>query len=244
MYQLCYDFQYLMMYNVTLSPFCPMTHLDRRTTIGFATLLIFQEVSPGSEKLIGKTSSKSKAKTKANSRSKPYSLPRSSMQEFATSNSAPSIQFGLRGHTSIQTPSMTAFQSMPCQTPPDAPAIPNQVINSSGNINTVSYHNQTPYHMFPPQPANGFMPMIYWSAPNVFPPYNSTYGYHSFPSAANHIPIHHQPYFSHPSSCPLIPKKAENNKKNDLTLEEAQTGSDSDSSSTSTEPKVSLTSCK
>lgn len=136
----------------------------------------------------------------------------------------------------MQTHAMAAFQAIPYQTPPDTPAVPSQVIDSPN----VSYHNQTPYHMFPPQPANSFMPMIYWSAPSAFPssPYANTYGYRPFPSTANYISIHHQPYYSHPSLCSPIPKVPEKNEKNEVILKESDI--DSDSSSSSTETKVPL----
>jgi hypothetical protein len=82
--------------------------------------------------------------------------------------------------------------------------------------------------------------MIYWSAPSAFPssPYANTYGYRPFPSTANYISIHHQPYYSHPSMCSLIPKVPEKNEKNEVTLKESDI--DSDSSSSSTETKVPL----
>ncbi|XP_011037647.1 PREDICTED: uncharacterized protein LOC105134798 isoform X1 [Populus euphratica] len=189
--------------------------------------------SPGSKKLTGKTNStKSKGKKQSNSSSKPHNLPRSSIPESVPSTSAPPAPFGHLGYSSMQTHAMAAFQAIPYQTPPDTPAVPSQVINSPN----VSYHNQTPYHMFPPQPASSFMPMIYWSAPSAFPssPYANTYGYRPFPSTANYISIHQQPYYCHPSLCSLIPKEPEKNEKNEVILKE------SDSSSSSTETKVPL----
>ncbi|KAJ6925506.1 hypothetical protein NC651_010022 [Populus alba x Populus x berolinensis] len=193
--------------------------------------------SPGSKKSTGKTTStKSKGKKQSNSSSKPHNLPRSSIPESVPSTSAPPATFGNMGYSSMQTHATAAFQSIPYQTPPDAPAVTSQVINSPN----FSYHNQTPYHMFPPQPANSFMPMIYWSAPSAFPssPYGNTYGYRPFPSTANYISIHHQPYYSHPSLCSLIPKVPEKNEKNEVILKESDI--DSDSSSSSTETKVPL----
>ncbi|KAK4845300.1 hypothetical protein QYF36_003331 [Acer negundo] len=62
----------------------------------------------------------------------------------------------------------------------------------------VSYHN----HIFPPQPANALIPMIYWP-PATFP---TAYDYRSFPSTA-----HPQPYSYHPSCSPFIPDTVERN---------------------------------
>ncbi|KAJ6401923.1 hypothetical protein OIU84_014076 [Salix udensis] len=189
--------------------------------------------SLGSKKLTVKTTStKSKGKKQSNSSSKPPDLPGSSIPESAPSSSAPPTPFGHMGYSLMQAHAMAAFQSIPYQAPPENPSVPGQVINSPN----VSYHNQTPYHMFPPHAANSFMPMIYWSAPNAFPssPYASAYGYRPFPSTANYISIHHQPYHSHPSLCSLIPKVPEKNEKNEVTLKESDTGSDSSSSSTET----------
>ncbi|CAK7351201.1 unnamed protein product [Dovyalis caffra] len=192
--------------------------------------------SPGSEKLTGKTTStKPKGKKQSNSTSKPHNLPRSSIPESAPSTSAPFTPFGLMGYSSMQTHAMAAFHPIPSQTPSP---VPSQAINSPN----VSYHDQTAYHMFPPQPANSFMPMIYWSAPTAFPPspYANAYGYRPFPSTANYISIHHQPYYSHPSFSSLIPKVAEKNEKNDVTLKESDI--DSDNISSSTETKAALAS--
>ncbi|KAJ6767348.1 hypothetical protein OIU79_023169 [Salix purpurea] len=189
--------------------------------------------SLGSKKLTVKTTStKSKGKKQSNSSSKHPNLPGSSIPESAPSTSAPPTPFGHMGYSLMQAHAMAAFQSIPYQTPPETPSVPGQVINSPN----VSYHNQTPYHMFPPHAANSFMPMIYWSAPNAFPssPYASAYGYRPFPSTANYISIHNQPYHSHPSLCSLIPKVPEKNEKNEVTLKESDTGSDSSSSSTET----------
>ncbi|KAJ6367479.1 hypothetical protein OIU78_000105 [Salix suchowensis] len=189
--------------------------------------------SLGSKKLTVKTTStKSKGKKQSNSSSKPPNLPGSSIPESAPSTSAPPTPFEHMGYSLMQAHAMAAFQSIPYQAPPETPPVPGQVINSPN----VSYHNQTPYHMFPPHAANSFMPMIYWSAPNAFPssPYASAYGYRPFPSTANYISIHHQPYHSHPSLCSLIPKVPEKNEKNEVTLKESDTGSDSSSSSTET----------
>ncbi|XP_021597012.1 uncharacterized protein LOC110603562 isoform X2 [Manihot esculenta] len=189
--------------------------------------------SPGSQLLIGKTNStKMKGRKQAKSINKPQNLPRSSVHQSVASSSAPPTQFGLMGYPKIQT-----------QSPPDVLKIPNQAMNRTAT--NISYNNQTPYHMFPTQPANPFLPMMYWSAPSAFPPapYASSYGYQAFPSTANYISIHPQAYYSHPSCIPMIPKMAERNWKNDATLVRADSDSDS-SSSSSTEPKEALPSCK
>ncbi|KAF2304681.1 hypothetical protein GH714_037463 [Hevea brasiliensis] len=201
------------------------------------------QASPGSHKSTGKSiSTKLKGKKQAKSISKPLNLPRSSVHQSVPSSSAPPTQFGLMGYTKIQTQAIASFQSIPSQTPPDILNVSNQVMNSSGT--NISYNNQTPYHMFPPQPANAFLPMVYWSAPNAFPPtpYASTYGYQAFPSTTNYMSLHPQPYYSNPSCSPSIPKMAERNWKNDAALVEAD--SDSDSNSSSTEPKQALAGCK
>ncbi|KAL5842513.1 hypothetical protein ACOSQ3_013116 [Xanthoceras sorbifolium] len=199
--------------------------------------------SPSSQQLTERsTSTKSKVRKQSNSTSRPHKLPRSSIQQSTPSSSVPPSQFGLMGYASIQTHALAAFQSMPSQTHSETPLVSNQVITNSGT--NVSYHNQTPYHIFPPQPANTFMPMIYWPPPNAFPscPFPTTYGYQSFPSAANYISIHPQPYSNHPSCSPFIPKTVESSGKTNVALEEAD--SDSDSSSNCSEQKEALASCK
>ena len=148
-------------------------------------------------------------------------------------------QFGLMGYTSIQTHAMAAFQSTPAQAPADTTQVSNTMMKSLGNI--VSYHNQTPYHLFPTQPANNFMPMVYWPPPNVFPPspYLTTYDYRPYPTNPNYISIHPQPCHNHPSSSCFIPKLIEGNGKDVSASSEPD--SDSDSSSRSMEePKEAL----
>ncbi|RVW46011.1 hypothetical protein CK203_068565 [Vitis vinifera] len=199
-------------------------------------------VSPDSQQSTGKViPAKSKGKKQTNSTSKPHSLQKPSILQPAPSTSAPVTQFGLMGYTSIHTQAIASFQSMTSHAPADALQISNPVVSSSGP--DVSFHNQTPYPMFPPQPANAFMPMMYWPPPNTFPPcpYPTSYGYQSFPSTGNYMSVHPQPYYSQPSCNPFIPKMVEDTRKNDVASEEAD--SDSDSSS-STEPKQTLASCK
>lgn len=201
-----------------------------------------QQVSPDSQQSTGKViPAKSKGKKQTNSTSKPHSLQKPSILQPAPSTSAPVTQFGLMGYTSIHTQAIASFQSMTSHAPADALQISNPVVSSSGP--DVSFHNQTPYPMFPPQPANAFMPMMYWPPPNTFPPcpYPTSYGYQSFPSTGNYMSVHPQPYYSQPSCNPFIPKMVEDTRKNDVASEEAD--SDSDSSS-STEPKQTLASCK
>ncbi|KAM5588700.1 hypothetical protein ABKV19_006926 [Rosa sericea] len=173
------------------------------------------QASPGSRQFCGKTSStKTKGKKQAHSKQK-TSFPNSTF-----SSSSP--QFGLMNQASIP--------------PLAAPPISNTVITNAGT--NIPYHNPNPYHLFPPQPSNTFMPMVYWPPPNTFSPglpYQSTYGYRSYPSAGNYF-IHPQPYYSHPSCGPLIPKTIEVAKKNGMASEEAA-DSDYDCSSSSIEPK-------
>ncbi|CAL9015161.1 unnamed protein product [Prunus brigantina] len=198
------------------------------------------QASPGSQKLCGKTCpSKMKGKKQTHSNCKPHYMQRSSFPQTTLSISAPSAQFGLVGHTSIQTHTMATFQSMPSQsqTPLDAPPISNTLIpNAGGTNNNISYCSQTPYHIFPPQPANPFVPMVFWPPPNTFSPgpYQSSYGYPSFPSTGSYF-VHPRPYYSHPSYSPLIPKMVEAVGKNVVASEEAD--SDYDCSSSSIEPK-------
>lgn len=120
-----------------------------------------QQVSPDSQQSTGKViPAKSKGKKQTNSTSKPHSLQKPSILQPAPSTSAPVTQFGLMGYTSIHTQAIASFQSMTSHAPADALQISNPVVSSSGP--DVSFHNQTPYPMFPPQPANAFMPMMYW----------------------------------------------------------------------------------
>ncbi|KAJ0082362.1 hypothetical protein Patl1_10026 [Pistacia atlantica] len=198
--------------------------------------------SSGSQQLTGKTTTtKSKVRKQSNSASKAQNAPRSSMQQSAPPSAVPPAQFGMMGYASIQNHGIAPFQSMPSQTHADTPLVSNQVFPNSAT--NVSYRNQSPYHIFPPQPANTFMPMMYWPPPSAFPPspYPTTYGYRSFPSTANYISIHPQPYNNHPSSSPFVPKMVEGSAKNNAALEEPD--SDSDNSSSSTEPKEPLASC-
>lgn len=215
-----FDYHYLLLTNTDWFLVLPL-------------FLLIQQASPGSQLLIGKTNStKMKGRKQAKSINKPQNLPRSSVHQSVASSSAPPTQFGLMGYPKIQT-----------QSPPDVLKIPNQAMNRTAT--NISYNNHTPYHMFPTQPANPFLPMMYWSAPSAFPPapYASSYGYQAFPSTANYISIHPQAYYSHSSCSPMIPKMAERNWKNDATLVGADSDSDS-SSSSSTEPKEALPSCK
>lgn len=161
-------------------------------------------------------------------------------QSTPLSSEPPHHQFGLMGYTAIHTHAMAAFQSVQSQhqTPLDASTISNTAI-SNLSTNNASYRNQTPYQMLPSQPANAFMPLMYWPPPNIYPPgpYTSTYGgYRSFPSTGNYISIHPQPYYSHPSCSPFIPKMTEGGVKNEMALME-ESSTDSDINSSSTEPK-------
>ncbi|KAL9452171.1 hypothetical protein AB3S75_008043 [Citrus x aurantiifolia] len=195
-----------------------------------------------SQQLIAKTTStKSKVMKQSKTTSKPQNMPRSSIQQPAPSTTMPPIQFGLMGYASIQANALAGFQSMPSQTHADTPVI-------TGSDTRVSYPNQTPDHMFPPQATNTFMPMLYWPPPNAFPPgsYPAPYGYQSFPfpANANYISIYPQTYNNNLPSCsPFTPKVVEATaKNNNAALEESD--SDSDSSSSSTYPKEAIASCK
>ncbi|OMO64850.1 hypothetical protein COLO4_31770 [Corchorus olitorius] len=182
-------------------------------------------------KLTGKTpSTKPKGKKRANSSSKSQNSPNASVEQSTPSGSRNATQFGLMGYTSIQTHAMAAVQSKPLQPPADTAKLSNPMVKSVGN--NVSYHGQPQYHLFPPQPANAFMPMVYWPPPpNVFPPgpYPTTYGYRSFPTNSNYMSIHPQPYYNHYSSSSFITKVIEGNGK------DVSADSDSDSSSSNME---------
>ncbi|KAK2644484.1 hypothetical protein Ddye_019679 [Dipteronia dyeriana] len=204
------------------------------------------QASPSFQQLTEKTAStKSRVRKQANLTTRPHKLPRSLIQQSTPSRSVLPSQFGQMGYASIQTHAMAAaFQSMPSQTHAETHLVSNQVITNSGS-NNFSYHNQSPYHIFPPQPANTYMPMIYWPPPNAFPPgpFPTAYGYRSFPSTANYISIHPQPYSYHPSCSPFVPKSVEGSGKNNVASEEAESDSDCTSSS-SDQPNEALASCK
>ncbi|KAK8664877.1 hypothetical protein V6N13_084650 [Hibiscus sabdariffa] len=191
--------------------------------------------SPSSEPLTSKTTStKPKGRRQTNSNSKSHNLPKASYQQSVPSSSTHPTQFGLMGYTSIQTHAMAAFQNTPSQAPADTSRASNTTTKSPGN--NISYHNQAPYHLFPPQPANSFMPpMVFWPPPNVFPSgaYPTAYGYRSFPTNANYVSIHPRPYYNHHSSSCFTPKIIEGIQKNASASSERH--SDSDSSSSSTE---------
>lgn len=204
--------------------------------------LICDAASPSSQQLTEKPASTRCKGRKQTGSKKPHGLPRSSFQQSIPLSSVPPAQVGITGYTSIQTHAMAACQSTAYQTPEDGL----QLTNSKYPGTNVSYHNQTPSHMFPPYPANAFMPMIYWPPPSTYPPGlypTTTYGYQSFPSSSNYMSINPQPHYnySYHASSPTILKTVEGSGKNNLILEEAD--SDSDSSSSSTEPKQVLPSC-
>ncbi|OMO76805.1 hypothetical protein CCACVL1_15411 [Corchorus capsularis] len=195
--------------------------------------IAFNPANPSFQKLRGKTpSTKSKGKKRTNFSTKSQNSPNASVEQSTPSGSRNATQFGLMGYTSIQTHAMAAVQSKkPLQTPADTAKLSNAMVKSVGN-NNVSYHGQLQYHLFPPQPANAFMPMVYWPPPpNVFPPgpYPTTYGYRSFPTNSNYMSIHPQPYYNHYSSSSFITKVIEGNGK------DVSADSDSDSSSSNME---------
>ncbi|XP_042479317.1 uncharacterized protein LOC122060186 [Macadamia integrifolia] len=197
----------------------------------------FDAASPISQQFVGKSvSTKPTSKKQTASISKARRFLRSSALPPDPSSPIPPTTFGLMGYTSIQTHAMAAFTSMPSHTPRDTPPISNPVISSSSP--NVSYHAaQTPtqYSMFPPHPANGFMPITYWPHMNAFPscPYPSAYGYRSYPPT-NYISLHPPPYYGHPTCSPFGSKVVEGTEKNDAAME----GSDSDSDSSSSDSKA------
>ncbi|KAF8409563.1 hypothetical protein HHK36_005641 [Tetracentron sinense] len=197
--------------------------------------MTYDTASPRSLQLARKAGSKkSSGKTQTTSISKlqNFSTP-STVQPVPLSSVSPT-QFGLMGYTPIHTNTMGAFQSMPSHTPTDPPSS-NPAITSPSP--TVSYHRPPPYPIFPPYPANTFMPMPYWHHTNAFPscPYPSSYGYRSLPPSASYISLHPQPYYGNPSCIPFMLQKVEDTGKKTEALEEAD--SDSGSSSSSTEQK-------
>ncbi|KAL4289924.1 hypothetical protein GQ457_14G010950 [Hibiscus cannabinus] len=202
------------------------------------------QASPSSQPLTSKTTStKTRGRRQTNSNSKSHNLPKASHQQSAPSSSTHSAQFGLMGYTSIQTHATAAFQSTKSQAAANTPRVSNTATRSLGN--NISYHNHTPYHLFPPQAANSFMPMVFWPPPNVFPPspYPAAYGYRPFPANANYLSIHPRPYYNHPSSSCFTPNTIEGSTKNVSASSEHDSDSDSSSSGTE-EPKDTLASCR
>ncbi|GMI77511.1 hypothetical protein HRI_001420400 [Hibiscus trionum] len=168
----------------------------------------YNTASPSSQPLTSKTTStKTRGRRQTNSNSKSHNLPKASHQQSAPSSSTHAAQFGLMGYTSIQTHGTAAFTTIQSQAAANTSRVLNTTTKSIGN--DISYHNQTPYHLFPPQPANSFMPMVFWPPLNAFPPspYPTTYGYRSFPTNANYLAIHPRPYYNHPSSSCFTPRK-------------------------------------
>ncbi|WCJ20162.1 hypothetical protein M5689_002415 [Euphorbia peplus] len=179
---------------------------------------------PSYRKLIEKTISSS-TKSQGKKQSKPdHKYTRFPIHQNVASTSASSpTRFGLVGSGSVHQ---------------------NQAMTSQGRSSSASFY---PFHM----PANVFMPMMYWSPQNAFPPPNP-YGFQAFPSNPNCISVHPQPYYTHASLIPtlseknasLIPTLSEKNwKKNDVE-EEGETDSDTNTSSTTQPNKVLANSCK
>ncbi|KAK6917297.1 hypothetical protein RJ641_018048 [Dillenia turbinata] len=170
-----------------------------------------------SEKFAGKPSStKSRGKRQRSATSKANNV-----LQYATSTSLPTSQFGLTGYTSPWS---------------HETAISNEVPETSTPTPTVPYHYQTPYHVFPLQTPNAFMPMMYWPPPQGYPPCPTppSYSYWSFPFSRSHMPILSQPYFSLPPCDPFVPKVSGGFEKNEPASEDED--SDSGSSSTHSEP--------
>lgn len=121
------------------------------------------------------------------------------------------------GYTSIHSHAVAAFQSVSSQSHKPAENPP-----TSSSVTP----NQASYHMLPPQPPNGFVPVMYWPPPNTYPPPGPSFGYQSFLSTGNYITLHPPPYFSHPYCNPMIPKLEDRagKRKMDAGLE----GADSD----------------
>ncbi|KAK7387762.1 hypothetical protein VNO78_22554 [Psophocarpus tetragonolobus] len=163
--------------------------------------------------LIKKTlPAKSKGRKNANVINKSHNSQKIPSQQ-ATPTSSAATQFGLNGYSSAYTYAMAAFHSMRSQiSSQDTSHVPNPALVTAN------------HGMLPPQSASTFVPVMYWPPSNAFlpGPYPSTYGYHSFPSAANYMSFQTQLYYNQP-------KLLEGSGKNDLTSDE--TDSDSDSSS-------------
>ncbi|XVF40747.1 hypothetical protein PTKIN_Ptkin01aG0140100 [Pterospermum kingtungense] len=182
--------------------------------------------SPTSQQLTGKTiSTKTKGRRQTNSNSKSHNVPEASLQQSAPSSST---QIGLMGYTSIQTHAMAAFQSTP-----KLSQVPADTTQGSNTMMKSLVGNNSCHHLYPPQPANNFLPMVYWPTPNVFPP-------SPYPTNANYISIYPQLYHNHPPSSCFIPQIIEGNGK-DTVSAYSEPDSDSDSSSSSMEePKEAL----
>ncbi|XP_052201938.1 uncharacterized protein LOC127807836 isoform X2 [Diospyros lotus] len=180
---------------------------------------------------------KPKGKKHTNPATKPQSIQKASTPEStAPSSWAPPNQFGLIGYKSIETHAEAAFQSIPSQAPATSPTFSNPPVIGPGRH--ISYRNLTPYPpMFRPHAANAFVPVVYWPLPNAFPhcPYPPSYDYRSFPTTGNYVSVNPRPCYSNLSCNPLVSKMAEGKEKNDAALGEAD--SDSESSSSSRVPK-------
>ncbi|KAL9325490.1 hypothetical protein ACSQ67_006135 [Phaseolus vulgaris] len=169
---------------------------------------------------------KSKGKKHPNAIIKSQNSQKTPSQQAAPTSSA-ATQFGLTGYSSAYTYAMAAFHSMPSQVSSQDnshilnPAPANSITNVSGN-----------HGILLPQPASSFLPVMYWPPPNAFlpVPYTSTYGYHSFPTAANYVSIQTQPYLNHP-------KSLEGSGKNDLASDETDSDTDSSTSGCSEHKK-------
>ncbi|XP_029129230.1 uncharacterized protein LOC114916520 isoform X2 [Cajanus cajan] len=159
---------------------------------------------------------KSKGRKHTNAIIKSHNSQKTPSQQAKPTSSA-ATQFGLTGYSSAYTYAMAAFHSMPSQiSSQDTSHMPNLALATSSTNN---------HSMLPPQPANTFVPVMYWPPPNAFfpGPYPSTYGYHSFPSAGNYMSFQTQPHYNHPNML-------EGSGKNDLASDESDSDSDSSNS--------------
>ncbi|KAL3519469.1 hypothetical protein ACH5RR_017618 [Cinchona calisaya] len=170
-------------------------------------------------------STKLKCKRNTDSNSK-GTKDKTSIVQPAPSSSGISSRFALKGFASMQNQAITTAQSITSQPPADLFSLANPLMVST-NPNFPHYDHSS-YPLFPPHPANSFVPMMYWHPSTMF----LHCPHPSYPIAGNYTSIYPHPYYGTPNQ---VPKPSKDSWKNHAAYENAKCNSNS--SSSSTEPK-------
>lgn len=183
-------------------------------------MTLFQNISPNTEQG-RKASTKTKSKREAISKSK-TSQKATTIQSEPPSSAPPPAPFGLMGYAS--SPSHMTIPIPSPQAPVD--------LQKPVTANTIHYHNQCSYPVFPMYPPNSVIPFVFCPQPNTFAPF-------PYPPSYRYIApgtcISVQPYCSYYN--PLISETLGTDEKQHGALAEAKRESNSSSSSTDSTEK-------